>query len=220
MTDATNLGEIVVVGQRRRNDGSFPTRGGGTGGGGNNDTGVPQQDEVDPGDFTPDDEQDPCRDPVKALEWNADAAAARALRRMKEDANDPLLDDRERCMVLVRNESGNVDAVNLDVGLPRGGTCDFNLDGVNPANLVGLIHSHPGSGPYPSGPDRYEVYPYFQNLVAQAGGPSRGLRFYMVGTHSRNQPPRLQINIYNETNMDGDEDNPGPEVNPDAIPCP
>ncbi len=222
MTDVTDLGEIEVRGQRRRPGGSFPRPpGSGTGGGGGGNEGGVEQNELDPNQpEQPPSEPHRCDNPETALDWNADAAAAEALRRMQQDANDPLLDRRERCMVLVRNDSGNVDAVNLDVGPPGAGTCNFILDGVNPANLVGLIQSHPGTGPYPSSPDRRDVYPHFQNLVAQAGGPSTGLRFYMAGTHSRNQAPRLQIHVYNQTNMDGDEDNPGPEVNPDAMPCP
>ena len=159
MTDVTDLGEIEVRGQRRRPGGSFPRPpGSGTGGGGGGNEGGVEQNELDPNQpEQPPSEPHRCDNPETALDWNADAAAAEALRRMQQDA---------------------------------------------------------------SSPDRRDVYPHFQNLVAQAGGPSTGLRFYMAGTHSRNQAPRLQIHVYNQTNMDGDEDNPGPEVNPDAMPCP
>lgn len=53
------------------------------------------------------------------------------------------------------------------------------------------------------------------------GGDPSAFRIYIVGTRADpGEQARLQIRVYDETNLDGDEDNPGPEVNPDAQPCP
>ena len=82
------------------------------------------------------------------------------------------------------------------------------------------MHSHPGSGPYPSGPDR-DLFIYFQGLIEDAGGDPSKLKMYMVG--ARADPggsSRIQMRVYDQTNIDGDEQNPGPEVNPNATPCP
>lgn len=80
MTDqpSTNLGDVIVTGQRRRPDNTFPDRGsdGSTGGGLRDDSGT-QQNEVsdDPNPMDPS-PGDPCADPETALPWNADAAGA------------------------------------------------------------------------------------------------------------------------------------------------
>ncbi len=85
MTDPHELDEVVVTGQRRRPNGTFPS---GPGGGGGNEPGGVDQWELDEeGDPPPPPEGDgshPCDDPETALDWNADAAAAEALRRMMQ----------------------------------------------------------------------------------------------------------------------------------------
>lgn len=224
MTDLppTDLGEVVVTGQRRRSDGTFPPPAGGGGGGGGDDGGV-HQDELDPNEPPPPPSPPhPCDDPDTARVWNADAAAADGLRMMQADAHDPLLDSRERSIVVAQDPAtGRTYLGNLRVGEPFAGEVPFDMTGIDPAHIVGLMHSHPGSGPYPSGPDRTSVFPYWAEQIELAGGNASRLTLYMVGTRADpGQPARLQIRAYDRTNLDGDEANPGPEVNPDAQHCP
>ena len=215
------LPPIDVVGQRRVSGGAFPQRGGGGGGGGGSGESGVHQDEVSPDEPPPPPTPDPCADSETAREWNADAAAAAGLRRMQDDANDPLLDGRERSIVIAHDPTtGVVYAGNMLVGELGAGTVGWDFTGINPAHIIGLMHSHPGSGPYPSGPDQTDVFPAAFSTVQNAGGDPHALRLYMVGTRADpGGPARLQIRVYNETNLNGDENTPGPEVNPDAQPC-
>jgi hypothetical protein len=220
MTDVTDLGEIVVVGQRRRPGESFPS-GGGSGGGGS--TGGPQQNEL--GEVQPEDPPttpNPCDNPETALEWNADAAAAEALRRMQADANDPLLDGRERSFAIYRDPlTGQIRLGNLAVGPNMGGEVTTDLTGINRGDVIGVIHSHPGSGPYPSGPDRTNFTDFWQSEIGVNGGDPSLFRIYIVGTRADpGGAARIQIRVYNQDNLDGDAANPGPEVNQDAEFCP
>lgn len=225
MTDTgppTNPGDIWVTGQRLQPDGSFPP---GPGGRGPIDPGTPVVpfDPLEPPPPSDTPIWHPCDDPDRAREWNADAAAAEALRRMQADANDPLLDARERSFVIARNPAtGQIFLGNMLVGVPRAGEASFDMAGIDPAHIIGLMHSHPGSGPYPSGPDRQSLYPYWRNQILEAGGNPNQLRLYMVGTHNDASGARLQIQVYDHRNMDPEPgpENPGPEVNPDAQPCP
>lgn len=222
MTDTTNLGTIWVVGQRRAPGGNFPPASGAGGGGPGEDGGV-HQDEVDPDGGGPSGPAlDPCSSPDTALEWNADAAAAEALRRMQADANDPLLDGRERGIVIYLDASTQtVRLGNMAVGPDMGGAVTPDLTGIAGGSIIGFIHSHPGSGPYPSGPDRTSLFPFFQDTITSGGGNAARFRLYMVGTRADpGGPARLQIRVYDVSNLNGDEDNPGPEVNPDGEPCP
>jgi hypothetical protein len=193
---------------------------GGGGGGGN--TGGPQQNELEeagPEDPPP---PHPCDNPDTALEWNADAAAAEALRRMQADANDPLLDGRERSIVIYRDPVTNqIRLGNMAVGPNMGGSVTPDLTGIDLATVIGTIHSHPGSGPYPSAPDRSNFVTFWQTEIRNAGGDPSSFRIYIAGTRNDpGGPARLQIRVYNENNLDGDEQNPGPEVNPDGEYCP
>lgn len=223
MTDPnppSELDEVVVTGQRRRNASDpFPPASGSGGYAEPPEGPVPI--EVEEGE-EPTLPPDPCSNPDTALEWNADAAAAEALRRMQQDANDPLLDGRERGFVLYFDPaSQTVQLGNLAVGPNMGGSVTPDLTGIARENIIGFVHSHPASGPYPSGPDQTVLFPFFQNEITAAGGNASAFRLYMVGT--RMDPggqARLQIRVYNESNLNGDENNPGPEVNPDGEPCP
>ena len=206
-------GDVVVVGQRRSEPWQpFPER--------------PTLVRPDPDvAVLPDEETgplDPCFNPETALEWNADAAAAEALRRMQADANDPLLDGRERGIVIYRDPATQMIRLgNLAVGPAMGGAVTPDLTGINGGSIIGFIHSHPGSGPYPSGPDRTILFPFFQDTITSGGGNAALFRLYMVGTRADpGGPARLQIRVYKASNLSGDENNPGPEVNPDGEPCP
>lgn len=224
MTDTgpTNPGEIFVVGQRRRPDGTFPPAPGGGGPGGGSSGGEHQNQVEDPGTQPYVPPPHPCDNPEAALEFNADAGAAEGLRRFQADANDPLLDSRERSVVVARNPvTGQIYLGNMRVGEPFAGEVPFDMTGIDPAHIIALMHSHAGSGPYPSGPDRTVLFPYWVEQIALAGGDPSLLRLYMVGTRADpGEAARLQIRVYNQTNLDGDEANPGDEVNPDAQYCP
>lgn len=225
MTDPTppsQLDDIVVVGQRRQPNGLFPPASGAGGGGIPGDDGGIHQDELDPDNPSPDPSPPhPCDNPETALEWNADAAAAEALRRFQDDANDPLLDGRERHFVIYRDSTGQIRLGNIAVGPNMGGEVTPDMTGINMGDVVGTIHSHPGSGPYPSGPDRTNFTDFWQEQIGDAGGDAARFRIYVVGTRADpGGPARLQIRVYNQTNLDGDEANPGPEVNPNGEFCP
>lgn len=108
MTDATNLGDIYVVGQRRAPGGTFPSGGGG-GGGQGEDPGVQQNEVTDPTYVPP---PNPCDNPDAALEWNADAAAAEAAKEFARQAaarNPPeTLNVREWGCYLYRAADGSI----------------------------------------------------------------------------------------------------------------
>lgn len=208
----------ISVGQRRITvQQNWPTRGPE---GGEEPTEVP--DMGDP-EYNPQPVGDPCADEVRRLEWDLDAAAAEAYRRFIIDAgNDPLLDGRERCMVLIRNPvTGDVTPEQLDVGPLGSGHCTFDPGTFGWQNVVGLIHSHPGSGPVPSSADRDNLAAW-QGLVYANNGPQTGLRFYVVGAgeDAPGGASRMQIRVYDQSNIAAGADNvKGPEVNPNGIPC-
>lgn len=95
------------------------------------------------------------------------------------------------------------------------------MTGIDPSTVVGFIHSHPGSGPYPSGPDRDGFAQWRSWLNEFANGSGDTLRYYVVGTRRENGQTALEIRAYGNSNIEtGNAENPGPEVNPDAEPCP
>lgn len=238
MTDVTDLGEIIVVGQGRRRDGTSPSGGSGAGGGGNNDIGAPEQDEVDPGDFTPDDEQDPCRDPAQALERNINAAAAEAAKefdRLGRAAGENGINDRERGAFLYRRPDGRIgfgpvpiaEGVRFDQG---GESVGGGLGDIDPSTVVGYIHSHPAGQHRPSGQSPRQGLEggdigFFTNyLVPLMSGSRVTPRIYIVAQNQlgAGQTPYNQINVYNASNIQSAVEafTDGPEVNPESTPCP
>lgn len=85
MTDTTTLPDVYSVGQRRNPGGTFPPAAGGGGGG---SLGDPPGRTIHQAGEDPDPPQpsDPCSHPDTALEWNADAAAAEAMKKFREKA--------------------------------------------------------------------------------------------------------------------------------------
>lgn len=221
MPDAPiTLPDVFSVGQRRRPGGAFPSGPTGSSGGGL-DGPLPQT-VPDPETEAPEEGVHPCANPDTALDWQVDAAAAEALRRMQADANDPLLDGRERAFIIYRNPvTGQIQLGNIAVGPNMGGEVQADDTGINRGDIIGVIHSHPGSGPYPSGPDRTNFTEFWQREIAANGGDPSLFRIYLVGTRADpGGSARLQIRVYNQSNLEGDEETPGPEVNPNAVPCP
>lgn len=234
MTDPTPVDEIVVVGQRRRyNYETFPVSGGSGGGGG----GFIDPEEVGDGTEPPPTTPDPCADPATALEWNADAAAAEALGQMVDMANqmDGFLGRREFGAVLYIRPDGSIGIGNITWGPPfdqpdpeTGRTyVELDFSGIPPGSIIGSIHTHNAGSFLPSGdpsglngdwghyndlrtyvqgaggnPDLVRIYVAAQNF-ASSSGVTHGIRFY----DNRNRTAALG----------GQE---GPEVNPEAQPCP
>jgi hypothetical protein len=232
MTDTTaNLGTIWVVGQRRRPGGSFPSGSGGGGGIPGDDGGV-HQDEVDPDGGGPDGPMmDPCSDPGTALEWNADAAAAAAAEEFARQAAARTppedLNTREWGAYLYRNPDGSVRFGPVSFGPPFtfGGNGTVTLvQGGSMSDVVGFVHSHNSGGHLPSdghpgAPGDLQV---LDSLITASGNPS--IRMYIVAPNQgpAGHVPRNQINVYDSTNARSARDSfsPGPEVNPEAQPCP
>lgn len=221
MTDTgpiTVVDEIVVTGQRRSDPiNPFPERP------------DPIEGPVNPGDETIEtpDQFDPCDDPLAALAWNLDAAAAAAAQDMLATAaaqgDGSNFTNREFGTNLYRGPGGSLLHTPIDVGDPA-------VPGVIPSvsilrhqsteeTWMGDMHNHPsGDGRLSDGEwtdfiNRVSaisaVYPHRRSeldivsiyvVVADASTPD-GYRIY---AYARNTPFNVQ----------------GQEVNPDAQPCP
>tara|TARA_R110002051_G_C8601147_1_gene480438 strand:- start:70 stop:705 length:636 start_codon:yes stop_codon:yes gene_type:complete len=211
MTDPTNPGDISVVGQRRRPGGSFP----GGGGGGKDETigEVPETEELpDPlEEVTP----DPCADSVLAVDWNADAAAAEAFSGFKVKAaelGDTGLYQREFGAKIYQHPDGSIYLGPITWGDPMTGTFNFDESGMTQANLVGEIHSHPSPQMEPSAAD-------WTRLNTFSDWTQRNFRTYIASRDQNDPTSDFAVRVYDKSS-DQSSDNPGPEVNPEAKPCP
>lgn len=235
MTDPTppsELDEIVVQGQRRWPGGTFPAGPGGGGPGGGGGGGEHQNEVEDPGTQPPQPPPPhPCDNPESAEDWNTDAAAAEAAKefaRLAAARTPPeTLNDREWGAYLYRAADGSIQIGPIAFGPPFSsggvGTVNPSTSGLNPASIVGSIHSHGSGNHLPS--DGNEQFPgdidHLNGLVMFSGNPSA--RLYIV---AQNQGPAgfvpyNQINVYNQQTAQAARSNfsPGPEVNPEAEPC-
>lgn len=240
MTDpSVNLGEIVVVGQKRRSDGSFPPAAGGAGGGGGGGEGGIEQDELDPNYQPPPVPPHPCDDPAEALEFNIDAAAAAGTKefdRLGKAAGENGINDRERGAYMYRRSDGTIalgpiaQSERFDSNLPIAVYPD--LGDIDPSTVVGYIHSHPAGQHTPSGPSpRGELGPgdigFFRNtLVPMMAGSSVRPRMYVAAQNQVGSDQRQynQTNYYDANTIQNAVDTttpgPGSEINPEAAPCP
>lgn len=227
MTDPFPVGDIWVVGQRRAGPGQpFPTRGGGTSGGGDDGGGI-HQNEVNESDPNEPYAVDPCADPALAPEWNADAAAAEAMREFRRQASllgDDDLYTRERHAFLYRDTTGQVRVGVIShgnaIGPNNSGSVIPNWTGITPDNLVGSIHNHPGGGMTPSGVD-WSNFDIIRNWIGANTQPNAAdnYRLYMIARDVSDPNSQMGIRVYNHTSQRSSEA-PGPEVNPDAQACP
>lgn len=227
MTDTgppTELGDIVVTGQRRRPDGTFPSAGP-SGGGGAGDPGGVNQDELSPDDPQPEPEPNPCAHPDSALEWNADAAAAEALRRMldfarREFDEDHLANREFGTMLCEMNGSiiiGDIipgDPLIGPDGSPTGNTPTVHIDrGSCPigSTAIGMIHSHVSGSGAPSIADASWVPSINHDR------PSSDGRIYIVSFDGT----AYRIHVYDSSNAQSaaETGDLGEEVNPDGQPC-
>jgi len=92
--------------------------------------------------------ENPCADPEARREWDTDAAAASArsqfLARAASDENTSLA-YRERAAVLYRRPDGSIAVGPIAEGPPMTGSVTLDLTGINPKDVVGFIHVHPGT---------------------------------------------------------------------------
>jgi hypothetical protein len=217
------LDEVVVRGQRRRPGGAFPAGPGGGGGAG--DGGGEYQNEVGENDPPPD-QVDPCADPETRREWDRDAAAASARKKMEAAAlaaGEDGLTHRERACWLLRQPDGSIIASEPIEG-------DTFQPGVTPttfmdpyqvsdmSRIVGIVHNHgPGfhgpsspSGAYGGDAAALATLQNIMNTYPVNNGWQA--RLYIVakteGADSYNK-----INVYGPENISSGT---VPEVNPDA----
>ena len=234
MTDT--LPDREVVGQRRRPDGTFPSVG--SSGGPDEDFPFPQQNEDEP---PPPYEPpfDPCADPATALEWNGDAAAAGTAKDFEQRAaarNPPeTLNTREWGAALFEMPDGRVVAGNVTHSAYTfqnpgpGGRVSVAINWTAPPGgvLIGMAHSHNAGSHLPSGSsptsDDQDSLRYIRDVRSQIGLNPDQARIYIVAltTGPADSPQYAKVSVYNHQNQQaaiaGTE---GPEVNPEAQPCP
>ncbi|GAA0870152.1 hypothetical protein GCM10009116_19880 [Brevundimonas basaltis] len=173
----------------------------------------------------------PCDDPETAREWNADAAAAEALRRMIAAAlaqDDPThhLANREYGAMICERADGVLTISPVVWGDPifdAGGTwvnpgeqptvpVDIDACGIGSTPLA-MIHTHPstgGAGAIPSWNDAQWVA-----AINARRGDNHG-RIYVVAIDGTS----FRIEVYDQSNAGAWETGErGPEVNPNAQPC-
>ena len=237
MSDVTTVEGITVVGQRRVASGlGFPIRPGGAGRGEEENT-------------LPDDPnwgqpellvRDPCANPASALAWNADAAGAGAVAKFLLKAAElgfadapggtPSLLNREFGSFLVRGSGHSVSTGPVTAGPPRDqtnpnwvSTLTIDPTGVTPANYQGDVHSHPNGNPLPSEADWISFMASNQQ-ARDAGRTGETFYMYIVAAGQNGGPPTIRV--YQDGPRAANSPNParptaeGPEVNPDAQPCP
>lgn len=232
MTDPTTLPDVVSVGQRRRPGGVFPTAGGG--GGGNTGDSPGRTIDLDPGDPEPPQQTDPCAHPDTALPWNADAAGAYAVQKFLEKAAEigfadapngvPNLRNREFGSFLIRGPGASITLTPTTVG-EAGDPTSLELDPHNttPSNYQGDVHSHPFGNPLPS-QDDWNTFMANNDLARRAGRSNETFYMYIIAADQNGGPPITYV-YQDGPRPVGSPDpakptQPGPEVNPDAQPCP
>ena len=182
---------------------------------------------------------DPCADPATALPWNADAAAAEAAEAFLEaaanlgfaDAPDgtPSLANREFGRGLARGPNNTVWGNVVSWGVPPvppGTTSGMTLDftGITSYDYLGDVHSHPNGNPLPSQEDWDGFMQNNSNARGLAGRTNETFYLYVITVDQNGNPSR--IHVYEDGPRAADSTDPsrptavGPEVNPDAQPCP
>lgn len=233
MSDVTQLGDIVVRGQRRAPGAPGGYGGGGSGGGSG---GYDEMETLDPGNpEAPDFYVDPCSNPLTRLDWNLDAAAGEAVRAMAAyaAANFPGtgFEKREFGAALWLMPNGRVVAGPVEHSeheFGSGNLVGVSLDMTPPdsyAIYMGSVHSHNSGGYLPSGNnqqpytgDQQTLYDNRTYLVAAGHSPNNA-RIYIVAY----DPGRggNVIHVYTHENMTAAIGGQlGPEVDPEGVQCP
>lgn len=230
MTDT--LPDIVVVGQRRRSSShAFPPASGSAGYSEPPEGPIPI--EVEEGE-EPTLPPDPCSNPETALPWSADAAGAAAVGKFLQKAAEigfadapggvPSLLNREFGAFLIRGSGQSIELTPVTAGL-AGSPADLTLElhNTTPYNYQGDVHSHPFGNPLPSQADWNGFMA--NNLAARNVGRTGETFFmYIVAANPNGGPPT--IHVYQDRPRAAGSADPakpteeGPEVNPNAQPCP
>lgn len=223
MTDT--LPPVIVIGQRMTAAGTYPSRPAAPSGSGGSpsEPGGVDQNELDPDAQPGGGEGDPCSDPATALDWNVDAAAAKAyayfLKRGREEDNDTdgFL-SRERHVYIYQRPDGSVYFGPLATGLQ--GQVQGDETGIAPDILIGSVHNHPGGTWAPSGTD-WSNFDHITNWMTLHGQHARAqmYRIYVIGVDSSEGAPRLSIRVYDKNSSRAPEEF-GLKVNPEGQPCP
>lgn len=228
MTDPTHeLDEIVVQGQRRRSDGTFPAGPGGGGPGGGSSGGEHQNEVEDPGTQPPEPPPPhPCDHPDARKIWNSDAAAAAAVAALAARAaslNDGSnLGNREFGANLFINNSGQVDVTEIDVG-PEAVVGDIPEVEILPhgttyLNWMGDIHNHPSGDGRLSTNERSQFNARIDRMIRDFPSRTEALALAAYVVVLDPTAPR-GYRIYAHTRQT-EADQLGKEVDPDAEPCP
>lgn len=232
-------GDVVITGQRRQADGTFPSPAGG-GGGIPGDDGSIHQEEVDPDPpdwpYSP---PHPCDDPETALPWNADAAGAGSGDAFVSKAAGvgdtdpqtgmPTLANREFGRGLARGPNGSVWGNAVTPGPDRDpndptSRMTINMDGISYWDYIGDAHSHPNGNPLPSQED-WDGFIFNNNEARlRAGRTSETFYMYITTVGPDGLPDKTYV--YQDGPRASGSPDParpaqiGPEVNPNAQPCP
>jgi hypothetical protein len=218
-----NPGDIVVTGKRRVSSvAAFPQR----------PAPVVWQGSV--AELPPDIETppDPCANPETARDWNADAAAAEAMRRMLQaalhDNGEPDFANREYGALICEKADGSLSIGPIKWGDPildseghmtnpgEQPTVPIDPNGCPGGSLpLAMIHSHPGAGEntgLPSVNDSTWV-----EFINAARGDLHG-RIYVV---SKGETGEYRIHVYHAKNVSQGavQGELGPEFNPVGEPC-
>ncbi|WP_125899875.1 hypothetical protein [Brevundimonas sp. 357] len=226
MTDSppTEVDPIFVKGQRRAPGGVYPpVSSGGSGLG-------PVQDELDPN-GPPIDEPHPCDDPDNAREWNADAAAAEAFRRIRKYIADQMdsthhLANREYGAMICERPNGTFFIGPIEHGPPIFDEIGVQPDGSNRPYVdikidscglgaipIAMIHTHPSTGPSSGVPSSSDAT-WIAALNARRNDEYG--RIYVVAIDGG----KHRIEIYDKTNISAAlTGEVGPEVNQNGVPC-
>lgn len=234
MTDTTNVDDVVVIGQRKRPDGTFPPAGGGGGGTG---SGI-HQNEVSPDDPNPPSQSHPCDHPDTAVPWNADAAGAQSADAFMSkaagvgDTNPqtglPTLANREFGRGLARGPNGSVWGNAVTPGPDRNSNdptsnMTINMDGISYWDYIGDAHSHPNGNEHPS-PVDWDGFMFNNNEARRlAGRTSETFYMYITTVGPDGLPDKTYV--YPDGPRASGSPDParpsqvGQEVNPNAQPC-
>lgn len=232
MTDPTTLPDVYSIGQRRRNAlEAFPPAGGGGGYSEPPEGPVPIETGEDP---QPEPGADPCAHPDTALPWNADAAGASAVQKFLEKAAEigfadapngvPNLMQREFGSYLLRGPGLSVILGPVTAGLAETpNDLTIATTGVTSANYQGDVHSHPYGGTRPSQED-WNDFMVNNRIARENGRVGETFYLYVIAVDRNGGVP--VIRVYEDGPRAANSPDParptedGPEVNPDALPCP
>ncbi len=231
----TEVGEIVVWGNRRPHNSGGSFGGGANGGGRGIEGGVHQEELPEDPNPPPPYEYDPCDTVNKRRERAIDAAAARALQEFERRATEAgeTINTRERGAYLFLNPDGSVSVGPIATGPAfvyggNGTTGQLSYGGYPIEWLIGSIHSHNQGGYVPStapnGEGDLAHYNTLRTNVLNAGGDPNRVRLYIAAQKlvGADQTPYNAIFYFDHRNIEQDIANftPSIEVDRDGLPCP